>query len=88
MNIERPSAEKANPDKARTADAKGADKRRTEMRKFAEQQRKQRELEIATIAVRHIIHERDTPDRDAPVLIENDQPDAPASDTPRFGLFR
>jgi hypothetical protein len=88
VNIERPSAEKANPDKARTADAKGADKRRTEMRKFAEQQRRQRELEIATIAVRRIIHDRDAPDRDAPVLIENDQPDAPASDTPRFGLFR
>jgi hypothetical protein len=88
LNTERPNAEKANPEKARTADSKDADKKRAEMRKFAEQQRRQREIEVATIAVRRIIRDRDASDRDAPVLIENDQSEAPAPETPRLGLFR
>jgi hypothetical protein len=88
LNTERPNAEKANPEKARTADAKDADKKRAETRKFAEQQRRQREIEVATIAVRRIIRDRDASDRDPPVLIENDQSEAPAPETPRPGLFR
>jgi hypothetical protein len=85
-------AEKANTDKARAAEARLAERKRSEARRFAEQQRKQRELEVATVAVRRIIHGRDAPDiirdRDEPILVENDPPEAPpAPEMPHFNLF-
>ena len=70
----------------------GGKRKRSDARKVAEQQRKQRELEVATVAVRRFIHNRDAApdvvirDRDArDVVVENDEP--VAADTPRFGLF-
>jgi hypothetical protein len=94
---DKPDADKVTPPKA------GADKERGEARyvernkrgdarKVAEQQRKQRELEVATVAVRRIIHDRDGQDviirdRDAPELVENDPPQAPALAMPRLNLF-
>jgi hypothetical protein len=86
----RTNVEKVNADKARAAEARSADlraaaeKKRTETRKIAEQQRKQRELEVATIAVRRIIHERDSSD----VVVESDRIEAPAAaEMPHFNLF-
>jgi hypothetical protein len=85
-------AEKANTDKARAAEARLAERKRSEARRFAEQQRKQRELEVATVAVRRIIHGRDAPDiirdRDEPIVVENDPPEAPPTpEMPHFNLF-
>jgi hypothetical protein len=76
---------------SKPADNKAIDKKRIEARKsadksagrFAEQHRKQRELEVATLAVRRIIHERDTPE----VVVDDDQAPAPAPEPPHFGLF-
>jgi len=80
---------KTGASKARAAEAKLVEKRkRSEARKLAGQQRKQRELEVATFAVRRIIHDRDAPevvirDRDArDVVVQNAEPE-----TPRFNLF-
>ena len=62
-------------------------------RKVAEQQRKQRELEVATVAVRRIIRNRDdAPDvivrgRGPMNVVDNDPEEAPASPMPRFNLF-
>jgi hypothetical protein len=96
-NVEKSNADKARAAEARSADAravdaKAAEKKRTETRKIAEQQRKQRELEVATIAVRRIIHGHDGSDvadsdqTDAPVA---DRPvaDRPAAEMPHFNLF-
>jgi hypothetical protein len=77
------NVERANADKARAADARAVDKKRTETRKIAEQQRKQRELEVATIAVRRIIHERDASD----IVVDSDRTEAPAAEMPHFTLF-
>jgi hypothetical protein len=94
---DKPDAEKANTqkasiDKARTDEPKLAERKRGDARKVAEQQRKQRELEVATVAVRRIIHGRDAPDivirdRDADVVVENDPQQAPAPQMPHFNLF-
>jgi type IV secretory pathway VirB10-like protein len=86
---------RTNANKARAAEAKLAERRkRSDARKVAEQQRKQRELEVATVAVRRLIHNRDAApdvvirDRNArDVVVENDEPETVAPDTPRFGLF-
>lgn len=58
---DRPSAERENTNKERAhvADVKAASRKRAGARKFAEQQRRQHELEAAAGAVRHIIHDRD-----------------------------
>ena len=96
-------APRTNANKARAADAKLAEsKKRSDGRKVAEQQRKQRELEVATVAVRRLIHNRDIApdvvirDRDARVIrgrdarnvvVENDEPETVAPDMPRFSLF-
>jgi hypothetical protein len=77
------SGEKANADKARSAEARTAGKKRAETRKIAEQQRKQRELEVATIAVRRLIHERDPSD----AVVDSDQAETPAAEMPHFNLF-
>jgi hypothetical protein len=77
------NVERANADKARAPDARAVDKKRTETRKIAEQQRRQRELEVATIAVRRIIHERDAPD----IVVDSDRTEAPAAEMPHFTLF-
>jgi hypothetical protein len=94
---DKPDAEKANMqkasiDKARADEPKLAERKRSDARKVAEQQRKQRELEVATVAVRRIIHGRDAPDivirdRDADVVVENDPAEAPAPQMPHFNLF-
>jgi hypothetical protein len=78
------NGEKANADKARSAEARAVEKKRAETRKIAEQQRKQRELEVATIAVRRLIHERDPSD----VVVDSDQAETPAAEMPHFNLFR
>lgn len=88
-------APRTNVNKARASEAKLAERRkRSDARKVAEQQRKQRELEVATVAVRRLIHNRDAaPDvvirgRDTrDVVVENDEPETVAPDTPRFRLF-
>jgi hypothetical protein len=96
LNADKANVEKVSADKARAAEAKQPERRRSEARKIAEQQRKQRELEVATIAVRRIIHDRDAPDtvrgreapdRDAPIIIETDQPERSAPEMPHFNLF-
>ena len=77
------NGEKANAEKARSAEARTAGKKRAETRKIAEQQRKQRELEVATIAVRRLIHERDPSD----IVVDSDQAETPAAEMPHFNLF-
>jgi hypothetical protein len=96
-DVDKIAAEKTSADnKARTAEAKQAErKQRSDARRFAEQQRKQRELEIATVAVKRIIHGRDTSrdapdiirDRDEPIIVENDPQEAPSAEMPHFNLF-
>ena len=91
-DAEKANTQKASIDKARTDEPKLAERKRSDARKVAEQQRKQRELEVATVAVRRIIHGRDAPDivirdRDAPDMVENDPPEAPAPQMPHFNLF-
>jgi hypothetical protein len=81
-DTDKASTQKASVEKGRAAEARYAERKRGEARKVAEQQRKQRELDVATVAVRRIIHDRDAPDvrdRDAPeVVIHNrDNRDAP-----------
>ena len=87
MSTDRSSVDRAGDTDARnsdnrTAESRAADRKRIEPRKFAEQQRKQREIEVATIAVRRIIHERDAQD-----VVDDDQPEAPAPTAPHFSLF-
>ncbi len=60
-------------DKARSTETRAVEKKRAEPRRIAEQQRKQRELEVATIAVRRIIHERDASD----AVVVSDQAERP-----------
>jgi len=91
-DAEKANTQKASIDKARTDEPKLAERKRSDARKVAEQQRKQRELEVATVAVRRIIHGRDAPDivirdRDADVVVENDPQQAPAPEMPHFNLF-
>lgn len=79
---EKANAEKSGTEKARIAEAKAAEKKRGETRKFAGRQRKQRELEIATVAVRRMIHDRDNEE-----FAAMDQPEPPPAEMPRLGLF-
>jgi type IV secretory pathway VirB10-like protein len=81
-DTEKVSTQKASPEKGRAAEARYAERKRGEARKVAEQQRKQRELDVATVAVRRIIH-----DRDAPEIVENDSREAPAPAMSQFNLF-
>jgi hypothetical protein len=91
-DAEKANTQKASIDKVRADEPKLAERKRSDARKVAEQQRKQRELEVATVAVRRIIHGRDAPDivirdRDADVVVENDPAEAPAPQMPHFNLF-
>ncbi len=102
-DTDKASIQKASAEKGRAAEARYAERKRGEARKVAEQQRKQRELDVATIAVRRIIHDRDAPDasdardrdaqevvihnRDAPEIVENDPREVPARAMPQFNLF-
>ena len=85
--------EKSDREQARIADAKALSRKRAEAKKFAEQQRRQRELEVAAGAVRHIIHDRDGDEiivRDAPPppdVVEVDQAEPPAPDVRPFNFF-
>lgn len=82
VNAEKANAEKSGGEKARMAEAKAAAKKRAEGRRFAERQRKQRELEVATVAVRRMMHDRD--DREFAAM---DQPEPPPPEMPRLSLF-
>jgi hypothetical protein len=82
-NVEKANADKARAAETRNAAARTVEKKRIETRKSAEQQRKQRELEVATIAVRRIIHGRDASD----VVVDSDQTEVPAAEMPHFNLF-
>jgi len=89
-----------NKERAHAAGAKVASRRRAEARRFAEQQRRQHELEVAAGAVRHIIHGRDgeeiivrngympdreiMPDRE---VMEVDQAEPPGPDMRPFNFF-
>jgi hypothetical protein len=75
------AAEARRPDNS-SAENKAVEKKRSDIRKYAEQQRKQRELEVATVAVRRIIH-----DRNAQEVVDDDRPEAPAPAAPYFSLF-
>jgi hypothetical protein len=76
----RAAVEQARPDsnvdtdKLRAADAKAAERKRIEARKFAER-RKQREIALATVAVKRMLKDRDS------------QQVADGIETPRFGFF-
>jgi hypothetical protein len=83
-NDAKANGEKANADKARSAEARSVEKKRAENRKITEQQRKQRELEVAAVAVRRIIHERDGSD----IAADSDPAETPAAEMPHFNLFR
>ena len=82
VNAEKANAVKSGTEKARMAEAKAAEKKRAETRKFAERQRKQRELEVATVAVRRMMH-----DRDNEAFAAMDQPEPPPPEMPRLSLF-
>jgi hypothetical protein len=71
-NVDRPGAQQENADRQRAhiAEAKAASRKRAEARKVAEQQRKQRELEVAASAVRHIIHDGNGEQ----IIVHNDYP--------------
>jgi hypothetical protein len=81
-SAEKASAEKSIAENARVAEARAAERKRADARKFAERQRKQRELEVATVAVRRIMQDRDDQEF-APV----DQPEPPPPAMPRLSLF-
>jgi hypothetical protein len=83
-NDAKTNGEKANADKARSAEARAVEKKRAETTRITEQQRKQRELEVAAMAVRRIIHERDASD----VVVDSDPAETPAAEMPHFNLFR
>jgi hypothetical protein len=59
VNAENANAERSGAEKARIAEARAVERKRAEARRFAERQRKQRELEVATVAVRQMMHDRD-----------------------------
>ena len=71
---ERGAQSSLNADKLRAADAKAAERKRNDARKFAERG-KRREIELATIAVRRMLRDRDP------------QQVADGIETPRFGFF-
>jgi hypothetical protein len=64
-----------NAEKLRAADTKAAERKRFEARKLAER-RKQREIELATIAVKRMLRDRGNP-----------QQVADGIETPRLGFF-
>jgi type IV secretory pathway VirB10-like protein len=71
------------PEKLRAAETnRAAEKKRMEARAIAERQRKQKEIEIATVAVRRLLHNRDVQE-----VVETDDAEPRGSETPRFGLF-
>jgi type IV secretory pathway VirB10-like protein len=81
-SAETASAEKPGAEKARIAGARAAERKRADARKFAERQRKQRELEVATVAVRRIMQDRDDQE-----IAAMDQPEPAPPAMPRLGLF-
>jgi hypothetical protein len=69
-----------NAERLRASDAKAAARKRDESRKFAER-RKQREIELATVAVRRMLRDRDRDPQQVADGIETPR------ETPRFGFF-
>ena len=82
VSAEKASAEKSIAEKARMAEAKAAERKRADARKFAQRQRKQKELEVATVAVRRMMQDRDNQE-----FAAMDQPRPPPPGMPRLGLF-
>ena len=85
VSAEKASAEKSIAEKARmaeAAEAKAAERKRADARKFAQRRRKQRELEVVTVAVRRMMRDRD--DQEFAAM---DQPEPPPPEMPRLGLF-
>jgi hypothetical protein len=74
LEQERAAQSNANPEKIRAAEARAAERNRSETRKLAERQ-KQREIELATAAVKRMLQDRDP------------QQVAEGIQTPRFGFF-
>ena len=73
---DRATQSNVNAERLRAADAKAAARKRDEARKFAER-RKQREIELATVAVRRMLRDKD----------RDPQQVADGIETPRFGFF-
>ena len=71
---ERAAQSNVNAEKIRAAEARAAERKRAEARKM-EERRKQREIELATVAVKRMLRDRD-PQRVADGI-----------ETPRFGFF-
>jgi hypothetical protein len=71
---ERAAQSNGNPEKIRAAEATAAERKRSETRKLAERQ-KQREIELATGAVKRMLRDREP------------QQVADGIQTPRFGFF-
>jgi type IV secretory pathway VirB10-like protein len=83
VNAEKASAEKSIAEKGRIAEARAAERKRADARKFAQRQRsKQRELEVATVAVRRMMQDRDNQE-----FAAMDRPELPPPEMPRLGLF-
>jgi len=81
---EKAAAEKSSADRARMMEARAAARKRAEARKFAERQRKQRELEFATAAARRMIYDRG---RDHEEFAAMDAPEPPQPGVPHLSLF-
>jgi 3-oxoacyl-[acyl-carrier-protein] synthase III len=73
-----------NAERLRATDAKAAARKRDESRKFAER-RKQREIELATVAVRRMLRDRDRDPQQVADGIET--PRETPREAPRFGFF-
>jgi hypothetical protein len=71
---ERAAQSNVNAEKIRAAEARAAERKRAEARKM-EERRKQREIELATVAVKRMLRDRDP------------QQVADGIETPRFGFF-
>lgn len=75
------NAERSGAEKARIAEARAAERKRAEARRFAARQRKQRELEVATVAVRQMMHDRNDEE-----FAAMDRPEPPP-EMPGLSLF-
>ncbi len=72
---EKVTAEKPNVERPRLA--RSAERKRAEDRRFAERQRKQRELEVATVAVRQLMHRRYRDDEEFAAMDRPERPEMP-----------
>jgi hypothetical protein len=81
---DRATQSNVNAERLRATDVKAAARKRDDSRKFAER-RKQREIELATVAVRRMLRDRDRdPQQVADGIVT---PRETPRETPRFGFF-